>query len=144
MAELMKDSLDFTMRQQRRCVTHRRRQISADQAQVRLPMCGIARYQRVHPGAPALVLPWEPVRVEAAQKLSRACVFYPVVAHGWIPTRNSRLGDYVNPENTAENIEHACHHAFQLEVRPQFFFIEVVKRETLFFGNIPDVPGLDF
>ncbi len=40
MAELVEDGLHFAMRQQRRLAAHGRRQVAADQAQVRLEAVG--------------------------------------------------------------------------------------------------------
>ena len=72
-AELVEDRLHFAMRQQRRLVSDRRREIAADQAQVRLEAVGVGPpvMKRIHPGAAALVLARIPVGIKAAQQRRR-------------------------------------------------------------------------
>ena len=69
-AEFVEDGLHFAMRQQRGLAADGRRQVAADQAQVRLASGRIAGDQRVHPGAAALVFARKPVGVEASRESS--------------------------------------------------------------------------
>ncbi len=93
-AELVKDGLHFAMRQQRGLAVHGRRQIAADQAQMRLALGRVAGDQRVHPGAAALVFARKPVGVEGAEigcRAVAAIVVHRVGAHVRIPRRARRF-----------------------------------------------------
>ena len=69
MAEFMENGFHFAMSQQRRRVADRRRQVPANQTQVRLAFIRIAGDERIHPGAAALVFARKPIGVEAAEQM---------------------------------------------------------------------------
>ena len=143
MSEFVEDGFHFAMRQQRWRVVNRRRQIAANESEMGLATIRIAGDERVHPGAAALVLARKPVRVEAAQKLARRSILHPVIFDCRIPAGTPGSAITLMPKNAAEDIEHAGHHSIQFKVGPQLLFIEIVKRQALFFGQVADVPGLD-
>ena len=91
-AEFVENGLHFAVSQQGRPAAGGRRQIAADQAQVRAEAAGgrTAGDQRVHPGAAALVFARIPVGVKAAQERPGFVVDV-VVARLRIPNRNAGL-----------------------------------------------------
>src|SRR5450432_763041 len=104
-AELVEDRLHLAMRQQGWFVAHRRRQISADQAQVRLDVRQ-AREKGVHPGAAALIFTRIKIGVEGPNDRSPRFVANRVIAYLWIPDRHTGFGRNHNSEYTAEDGEH--------------------------------------
>ena len=75
MAELVKNGLDLAMRQQRRAILAGRRQVAADQAQMRIltvrpSPCASPVIRVIHPGAPAFVLARKPVGVKSAHQIA--------------------------------------------------------------------------
>src|SRR6185312_7974381 len=91
MAELMKYRLHFTMGQKRRPAASGRAQITAYQAEMRLSGIRITGYERIHPGAPTLVFPWEPVCVESSEQQTGIRVLDPVILNCGIPARDIPL-----------------------------------------------------
>ena len=98
MAELVKNGLHLTMRQQGWTILAGRREVAADQAQMRilpsrcLPAMRLAGDQSVHPSAAAFVLARKPVRVKCAHQLVAArpaLVVDFVILHVRIPARHA-------------------------------------------------------
>ena len=140
--ELVKDGLHLAVSQQRGLVADRRRQISADQAEMRAH-AGNPRQEGVHPGPAALVLARVEIGVERAQLRSIRFIADGVVAHLRIPGRKAGFLLDRDPEDPAKNGEHAVHYFLEREIRAQRFFIEIVQRGALLFGVVGDIPGLN-
>src|SRR5437016_9502238 len=92
MAELVEDRLHLAVGQQRGLAAYRRRQVPADQTQVRLN-AGKSRQERVHPSSAPLVFPWKPIGVKRSQRCAISLVVNRVIAHLRIPNRRAGLGD---------------------------------------------------
>ena len=60
-----------------------------------------------------------------------------------VPRRHARFFRHANAEHAPEDLEHSRYHAFQREIRPQLFFIEIVQGGALLLGPITDVPGIE-
>ncbi len=143
MPEFVEDGFHFAVGQQRRLVAHRRREVPADQSEVRLPRihCRNAGDQRIHPGATPLVLARIPVRVKRADLLA-LLVLDRVVLHLGVPHGRSRFLAHDDAEHPLEDVEHTVNDSLHREVGPEFLFVEVVQRLALLLRPIADVPRL--
>ncbi len=135
------------MRQQCGLAVDRRRQIAADQAQVRALFRGIfgggvAGEQGIHPRAAALVLARKPVAVEQSQRRAGGGIPDRVALDGRVPRRNAGFFLDSNAEDASENLKHSIHDILEREVRAKRLFVEVIQRGALFFRPIADIPGL--
>src|SRR5689334_17591347 len=105
MPELVEDSLHFAVGKKRRLAFDRRRQIAADQTQVRFESLRrkMAREKRIHPRPAPLVLARIPVRIERAQCRS-VRVENRIILRLRIPNRHAVLLYYLDSVEASDNL----------------------------------------
>src|SRR5437868_2098650 len=106
MAELVEDSLGFAVRQEGGSAVDLRRQIAADQAQVRAPFSrirggGVTCENGIHPRAAAFVLARIPVRVKGSEISAGSRIPDGVAANFGVPHGNARFFLYANAEDAS-------------------------------------------
>src|SRR6185369_192708 len=105
MAELVKNRLSLTMRQQRGLAIDRRRQVAADQPEIRTALLHVAGDQRIHPCTTALVLARIPIRGERSEMLASVAVVQIVSLDARIPHRHLGL-THAKSQDPPEDLEH--------------------------------------
>src|SRR6185312_13635587 len=143
-SELVENRFDFAMREQSRLVAERRREISANAADMGLEAARRidAGDETIHPGAVALGFAREPVGVKGAEQ-ETAGVAHFVIADVGMPYRHAFAPLHLDAVKFFDDPEHPIHYPLSGEIGAQLFFIEIVELAALELGVIADIPGLE-